>query len=896
MNTSFFELNDTRKLGIKAFEIVSFPIIENDQNQSLKSTECEVPDFSALISELHKLCGTNAALELLWLTEKATNQTFNSFVRVFFVLRKIGYDEHTLSNEMDNAVKGFFSSLAQHHYRIKPVDVCSDEFEQLVTNIDSSHVYGVIKREHLIANTGSLFPYYYADVIPNSKASGFSSIITALSQLENSAISFQIFPTSFTPDEAFLISELSSKLGQIATGTIIDGQLIKDTQATSPYHIFSYYNSRRNMPVFQYNILTFGNRFACSNLAAKIISFLQSGESRTSDVTDVLPIDLSAEDIHLSEQFPYYLWNVNNKLIYHYRNGNLINRIPVIKRLHRLPYILSSEEAASFFCLPLYEKNMVAVKGNQSIHTDEQLADTVVSSENIRIGSIMSSDGGSVLIGTSMRAFTKHALVVGAPGNGKTTFAINLLLQFHEKGIPFLVIEPTKTEYRAMIDTIPELQVFTPGNNSVVPFILNPFIPPKGIRLEQYIPSLMTAFKAAFSMETPLDVIFLHSIRNCYAKYGWKTSSTVEDKTVKKFGLYEFVQVFKQIVSESEYKPETKATIETGGTFRLVNLIDQNKYIYDTIQGIDIGELLKYPSVIELNAIADDEQKALLMALLLIQICLHTKNLGSSSEIKNIMMIDEAHVLLDTPASGTAEQNKAKGITIKSLQKMIAEIRSFGTGIIIADQKPSKVTTDIVADTDIKVAFRLTEKNERSIIADSINLTEIQNQHLAKLKPGEAFTFFSGLESPKLVVTPDIRAEKGVRLNVPDGELTSRCTFWDERQTLLIPFFECSACSMCLRSGKCHAIARETSDYYASHILSTIGSRIKNEETLRKYLLCLHDLVIRYEKETQSTAPLKLLCNCTKIQFARSVLLNSNLSLSREKVFEMIDSSMIKEK
>ena len=895
MDISYFDLNDGRKLGIRAFEIVSFPITEDEYGENSKHCNDIVPDFSKLVSELHKLCGANAALEFLWLTEKAENQTFNSYVRVFFVLRMIGENEDTLSAVMDSSVKNLLSDLSLHHYGIQKVDIASEYFSSLISNIDSGYVQGIVKREHFIANSNSFFPYYYPDIIPSRKAPSFSSLITALSQQEHSAISFQLFPTCFTQDEALLINELSSRLGQIASGAVIDGRLCRDMQANEPYRVYSYFNSRRSLPTFLFNILTFGNQRDCSNLAARTISLLQNGESDVSNVADFWTIDLSREGIRLKDQFPYYPWNINNRLLFSYRNGNLINKVPIIKRLARLPYILSSEEAATFFCLPAYEKNMTSIKGNQTVHTEEQLAEDVVRLENIQIGSIHSTEGTTVSIGARKEAFTKHALVVGAPGNGKTTFAINLLLQFYEKGIPFLVIEPTKTEYRAMIDVVPDLQVFTPGNNSVVPFILNPFLPPKGIRLEQYIPSLMTAFKAAFSMETPLDVIFLHSIRNCYAKYGWKTSSTVEDKSIQRFGLYEFVQVFKQVVSQSEYKPETKATIETGGTFRLVNLIDQNKYIYDTIQGIDIEDLLKHPTVIELNAIADDEQKALLMALLLIQICLHTKSLGSSSEIKNVMMIDEAHVLLDTPTTGTAEQNKAKGITIKSLQKMIAEIRSFGTGIIIADQKPSKVTNDIVADTDIKVAFRLTEKNERSIISDSINLTEVQTQHLSKLKPGEAFTFFSGLESPKLVVTPDIRAEKEVRLSIEDSELASRCEFWDKREKLLIPYFECSACSMCSRKGQCNIKAREVSDYYSAHILATVGNRIKDQESLRKYLLCLHDLVIQYEKRARTDAPLKLICNCTKIQFARSILLNSNLALSRDKAFEMINSSMIKE-
>ena len=160
----------------------------------------------------------------------------------------------------------------------------------------------------------------------------------------------------------------------------------------------------------------------------------------------------------------------------------------------------------------------------------ELLSEKVTDSKNIRFGTLR--EDSSVVIGASLKAFTKHCLIVGMPGFGKTTFSVNLLLQFYDKGIPFLAIEPTKTEYRGMIDRVEKLQVFTPGNNRVSPFVINPFIPPRGITVEQYIPSLVTAFQTAFSMPSPLDVIFLKAIRTCYLQYGWNANCVGDVKMV----------------------------------------------------------------------------------------------------------------------------------------------------------------------------------------------------------------------------------------------------------------------------------------------------------------------------------------------------------------------------
>ena len=124
----------------------------------------------------------------------------------------------------------------------------------------------------------------------------------------------------------------------------------------------------------------------------------------------------------------------------------------------------------------------------------QDLDERVLQKDNVKFGQLLESEQSSTWIGCAQNTLTKHALIVGMPGTGKTTFSVNLLLQMYRRGIPFLAIEPTKTEYRALIDRIPDLQIFTPGKNKVSPFVINPFLPPKGITVEQYIPSLLSAF------------------------------------------------------------------------------------------------------------------------------------------------------------------------------------------------------------------------------------------------------------------------------------------------------------------------------------------------------------------------------------------------------------------
>ena len=67
---------------------------------------------------------------------------------------------------------------------------------------------------------------------------------------------------------------------------------------------------------------------------------------------------------------------------------------------------------------------------------------------------------------------------------------------------------------------------------------------------------------------------------------------------------------------------------------------------------------------------------------------------------------------------------------------MLAEIRSYGVGIVIADQSPRKVSSDVVGLTNIKLVFRLVEAVDKEIIANSTNMSDVQVQRVAKLRPG----------------------------------------------------------------------------------------------------------------------------------------------------------------
>lgn len=197
----------------------------------------------------------------------------------------------------------------------------------------------------------------------------------------------------------------------------------------------------------------------------------------------------------------------------------------------------------------------------------------------------------------------------------------------------------------------------------------------------------------------------------------------------------------------------------TGGIFRLRELINQNPNIYDTVESVPLEDLLCTPTILELNVIDNEVQKSVLMALLLIQICVYTKqNHKGDGKLKNLLLLDEAHVLFK------AQQGRGNGEggnnAVHSLENMLAEIQSYGTGIVIADKSPAAVGSEVIKNTDIKVIFRLVDSGDRKVIADTTNMTELMRKYIPKLEVGQVFYSASALHEPVLMQTPDIRKKR----------------------------------------------------------------------------------------------------------------------------------------
>ena len=177
---------------------------------------------------------------------------------------------------------------------------------------------------------------------------------------------------------------------------------------------------------------------------------------------------------------------------------------------------------------------------------------------------------------------------------------------------------------------------------------------------------------------------------------------------------------------------------------------------------ISMSDLLKKPCVIELWPFTDNEEKAFIMALLMIKLYEYRQSLDlreysdgqKDRPLEHVLVIEEAHRLLSKPQGGNEHTSNGKQKAVEFFADILAEIRSYGQGIVVVDQIPSKLIPDVLKNTDVKIAHRLADKEDREVLGGTMNLSSEQMKDVARLRPGEAVVYYGELRQAIKIKVP----------------------------------------------------------------------------------------------------------------------------------------------
>ena len=347
---------------------------------------------------------------------------------------------------------------------------------------------------------------------------------------------------------------------------------------------------------------------------------------------------------------------------------------------------------------------------------------------------------------------SKHVFVTGVTGAGKTTTCLNLLL---ESNLPFLVIEPAKTEYRELSTRLEGIDYYRPNGDDHQSLRINPFaLVREGQRIKSHAGFLKNVFAAVFPMEASMPMLVEAAIMAAYEDKGWD----IDDNEFLPGGdpfdpmarawptMSDMIRQLDRIIPTYGLGKEFEEKYRGSLVSRLRSLTDGTLgQVLDVPQSLSFDALLERHAVIELEELQGGEEKALLMALLLggINEAIRARYAKEPS-FRHLTLIEEAHRLLARPEPG----DKATAMAVEAFADMLAEVRKYGEGLIIADQIPAKLIPDIIKNTHTKIVHRLFAEDDRRAMGEAMMMDDEQRAFLPNLGTGEAIVFCGGWHGP----------------------------------------------------------------------------------------------------------------------------------------------------
>lgn len=362
--------------------------------------------------------------------------------------------------------------------------------------------------------------------------------------------------------------------------------------------------------------------------------------------------------------------------------------------------------------------------------------------------------------------YTRHCLIIGITGGGKTNTSKSLLRTLWcQKKIPFLVIESAKREYWELrnLEGFEQLQVFTLGSEEpgkAVRYRINPFETNPGISLQTHIDMLLATFKTAFELFPPMPYVLESAVYEVYKDRGWNIVTNRNDYGLTLYPtISDLYDKIGYIVQNMGYDNEVSSNIRSALEARINSLMIGGKgAMLNTPHSIPIESLLSAPSVLELEDIGDDETKSFVIGILLVQLYEYRKyqkdRINGAKKLQHILMVEEAHRLLKNVSESS---NPAQAKSVEFFCNMLAEIRTYGQGIFIADQIPTKLAPDTIKNTNLKIVHRTVAMEDREAMGRAMNMSEDQIEYLSSLPRGYAAVYAEGDNRPKCVKLPLVK-------------------------------------------------------------------------------------------------------------------------------------------
>ena len=478
------------------------------------------------------------------------------------------------------------------------------------------------------------------------------------------------------------------------------------------------------------------------------VTALYSGENGNKIPLNSFAVPQQARQALSSFQLPHghCIWNDEKEYLTHFAMHHFISK----EGSSYFGNWITTNELGMIAGLP--QKEVVGLSLNEEVEFGLNFEKPDQTHNRIELGYLIQN--GNILKESSVYLdksdLDKHIFVAGVTGSGKTTTCQTILTR---ADIPYLVIEPAKTEYRVMIREHEDLLIFTLGDNQTTPLRMNPLMFYQYESITSRVDMLCACIESAFDMEAAIPQIIEQALYKSYEAKGWNIYTNRNYLYKNPFNdtgeafptISDLIINCEKVVSEQGFDERLKNDYIGSIKARLLGLTSGGKgFLLNTQNSVDFIELLDHKVVFELENIRSSAEKSLIMGFILINLSEAIREkYRAVGKFRHITLVEEAHRLLSKHSPG---DNPSKKQSVEMFSDMLAEIRKYGESLVIVDQIPNKLTPDVLKNTNTKIIHRIFAGDDKEAVGNTVMLKDEQKDFLSSLPSGRAVYFTTGTE------------------------------------------------------------------------------------------------------------------------------------------------------
>lgn len=326
------------------------------------------------------------------------------------------------------------------------------------------------------------------------------------------------------------------------------------------------------------------------------------------------------------------------------------------------------------------------------------------------LGWIFSEGNRVAPLSLSLGDMRRHTAIFGCTGAGKSTTAISLALRLSTAGTPVLILD-WHGEHSCIIDRAGG-KVFALGSEDLG-ITINPLALLSNRDIATQLELAADTFSQTFQFTPPQSYMFREALKS---SYGSKLKPTLTD-VINELSL---------LPIRSSWDHETRMAL-----MRRLKVFTEGScgLAVNGPDSLPRDELFRGMVSLDLSHVRDVNSRAILANLLLKSIYDYAVHRGEQAALRHVLIVEEAQNILPPRR---AEMPQSVG------ERILAEVRKYGEGVVIVSQFPSAVSLDVIKNTSIRIIHAVRAGDDVKVLGEATSLDQQQRAALCNLAPGEA--------------------------------------------------------------------------------------------------------------------------------------------------------------